>query len=289
MGIITSMYILRQWFDRKLGIAVGLFLNSSSLGGAVFAPWAGSLIKAQGWQTAALYISIVGGICLLLPLFWLKIRPSEVGQVADGAEHHATTRPMSEGVSFRQAMRFPGFWLLTVVTGVLWFCITGFLSSQGFYYKDLSLDPAQAGRISGIYFSFAVVGKIVFGYLSDRLDKKKVMLFAIITLLLGVFSMKMSLQKIQWIYAFAVLYGIGYSAAFTMIQILVAEYYRGKAYGSILGVVSMIDTLAGFAGVIVLGNMRKANGNFDGAFNMMMLLCALAAVATFFVNKPKTT
>lgn len=295
MGIITSMYVIRQWFDKKLGLAIGLFLNSSSLGGAVFAPWAGSIIKNQGWQTAALYISIAGAVCMLLPLLWIKIRPSDVGQLPDGVnkeqnlEHSSLAAKDTKGVTFKQAMRFPGFWLLTVVTGVLWFCITGFLSSQGFYYKDLSLDPAQAGQISGVYFSFAVVGKIVFGYLSDRLDKKKVMLFAILTLLFGVLSMKMSLSNTAWMYAFAVLYGIGYSAAFTMIQILVAEYYRGASYGSILGVVSMIDTLAGFAGVIVLGTLRKSNGNFHTAFNMMMVLCATAAVATFFVNRPKNT
>jgi MFS transporter, OFA family, oxalate/formate antiporter len=296
MGIITSMYVIRQWFDKKLGLAIGLFLNSSSLGGAVFAPWAGSIIKAQGWQTAALYISIVGAVCMLLPLLWIKIRPSDVGQLPDGEaavkaveRHTVTNLEEPRGVTFKQAMRFPGFWLLTVVTGVLWFCITGFLSSQGFYYKDLKLDPAQAGQISGVYFGFAVVGKIVFGYLSDRLDKKKVMLFAVVTLLLGVLAMKMSLSNVSWMYGFAVLYGIGYSAAFTMIQILVAEYYRGRAYGSILGVVSMIDTLAGFAGVIVLGTLRKNNGDFHTAFNMMMLLCAAAAVATFFVKKPTST
>jgi MFS transporter, OFA family, oxalate/formate antiporter len=291
MGIITSMYILRQWFDRKLGVAVGLFLNASSFGGAVFAPWAGAIIKESGWQAAAFQVTLVGSIFMLLPLFWLKIRPSEVGALPDGATMVVSKSPTHDGgwVSFRQAMRSPGFWLLTVVTGVLWFCITGFLSSKNFYYTDLHYDPKQGGMIDALYFACAVVGKISFGYFSDKLDKKKVMFFAVLMLLLGVLAMKMSLQNPSWIYGFAVLYGMGYSAAFTMIQILVAEYYRGKDYGSILGVVSMIDTLAGFVGVIVLGTMRKANGNFDAAFNMMMVLCALAALATFFVKKPKVS
>ena len=141
--------------------------------------------------------------------------------------------------------------------------------------------------IDALYFGCAVVGKILFGYFSDRLDKKKVMLFALIFLVLGVLAMKLSLNSPEYIYGFAVLYGVGYSAVFTMIQILVAEYYKGKDYGSILGIVTMIDTLAGFVGVIVIGTLRKTTGNFNLAFNTMMVLCVLAAMATFFVNKPK--
>ena len=289
MGIITSMYILRQWFNRKLGIAIGLFLNASSLGGAIFAPWAGSIVKTQGWQAAAFQVSIFGSICIVLPLLWIKIRPSEMGQIPDGQIYeNQTVTESSEGfVSFKQAIRYPGFWLLTVVTGVLWFCITGFLSSKNFYYADLNYDPKQGGMIDAIYFGCAVVGKILFGYFSDRLDKKKVMLFALIFLILGVLAMKLSLSNPTYIYGFAVLYGIGYSAVFTMIQILVAEYYKGKDYGSILGIVTMIDTLAGFVGVVVIGTLRKTNGDFNLAFNTMITLCVLAAMATFFVNKPK--
>jgi MFS transporter, OFA family, oxalate/formate antiporter len=232
-------------------------------------------------------------VFLLLPLFWIKSRPADVGQLPDGdAAPTGTLGTLAAGtlpgeVRFGQAMRAPVFWLLTVVTGVLWFCITGFLSSQSFYLGDLQFDPAQKGLIGGLFFGCAVIGKITFGFLSDQLNKRLIMTLAIGCLLAGVFTMKLSLNNPALVYGFAILYGIGYSAAFTMIQTLVAEYYRGRDYGSILGVVTMIDTLAGFAGVVVIGQLRKTSGSFDSAFTLMMALCAFALVATLFVQKPK--
>ena len=291
-GILTSMYILRQWFNKKLGLAIGIFLNASSFGGAVFAPIAGYLIKTEGWRTAMTSMSlIVAVLFVIIPQFLIKNRPSDVGEYPDGegideAQMSQKTAALRAGVTLPQALKSFQFYLLLIVTAALWFAFTGFLTNQGFYFKDLGLDPFETGKISSIYLTFAILGKIGFGYLGDRFDKKRILLISIFNFTLGVLILKLSLQNHDLVLPFAVLYGLGYSGVFTMIQVLVAEYYQGPNYGSILGVVVMIDTLAGAGGIISLGQIRKSAGSYDPAFTLMLGLCVAACAAAFFIKKP---
>ena len=122
-----------------------------------------------------------------------------------------------------------------------------------------------------------------------RTIKKYIMILAIVNLLAGSILLKMTITDISLLKAYAICFGIGFSGAFTMIQLLVAELYQGKNYGTILGVVTMIDTLAGSAGALVLGILRKTSGSYLSSFNLMIALCIIALVATIFVKSKKLT
>ena len=112
------------------------------------------------------------------------------------------------------------------------------------------------------------------------------MLLAIANLFAGAVLLKMTVQDPSLLRAYAICFGIGFSGAFTMIQLLVAELYQGKNYGTILGVVTMVDTLAGSAGALVLGILRKTSGSYLSSFTLMIALCVIAFIATTFV-RPK--
>ena len=80
---------------------------------------------------------------------------------------------------------------------------------------------------------------------------------------------------------------MGYSGAFTMIQLLIAEHYAGKSYGLILGVFTMIDTLAGSIGIRTIGQLRASTGSYKTSFEVMLTLCIIATVLVFFSRKKK--
>jgi MFS family permease len=149
------------------------------------------------------------------------------------------------------------------------------------------LDPEQSGKILGLFFTCAMFGKLIFGFLSDYFSKKTIMLLAIVNLLAGAILLKMTATDPSLLKVYAVCFGIGFSGAFTMIQLLVAELYQGRHYGRILGVVTMVDTLAGSAGALGLGVLRKTSGSYLSSFQLMIALCVVALVATAFVKKTK--
>ncbi len=291
-GIIPSMYIINQWFHKYKGLAMGLFLIASSFGGAIFPQIAGRLIESSGWQASAWGLAMATGVFVLIPLLVIRNRPADVGTYPDGIPQAApsiqnpTGNGAALGVSLREAMRTQGFYLLLIATGILWFCITGFIQNQGLYLRDQQLGPVQSGNVMSAFFISSILGKLLFGYLSDHFDKKNIMLLSIANLLLGSVLLKMSVQNPGLLFIFAIVFGIGFSGAFTMIQVLVAYLYSGRAYGSILGMVTMVDTLAGSAGIIVLGNMRKAYGSYEPAFDLLIALCVIALGSTYLVRRP---
>ena len=79
------------------------------------------------------------------------------------------------------------------------------------------------------------------------------------------------------IFVYAVIYGIGVGGAFAMIQLVIADYFAGDAYGKILGIFTFVDTMAGSLGALVLGSMRVAMDSYVPALNLMIGMCVLAA------------
>ena len=87
-GIISFMFLLNRWFRKNIGLAAGILVVGSSLGGIIFP----RIVAAAGdWQTACGWLAGVGAVFLLPPLFLLKNKPSDLGLQPDGS-------PNTEGV-----------------------------------------------------------------------------------------------------------------------------------------------------------------------------------------------
>jgi MFS transporter, OFA family, oxalate/formate antiporter len=110
---------------------------------------------------------------------------------------------------------------------------------------------------------------------------------SIVMMAVSVYFLKLSFANQSFINAFAFAFGIGFGGAFTIIQVWVADLYAGTSFGAILGVVTMIDTIAGSAGMIILGTMRKNSGSYESGANLLLILCLISIVCAFLVKKPK--
>lgn len=288
-GLVTSIYIVNQWFDKHRGIATGLFLNASSLGAAFFNPYVGKQLASLPWAEVATNAFYIVAVLFLLPIAFVKAKPTQK-DIENSGEFVSGGRSMeSVGISLQQAIKSPYFWLLLTVTAGLWFCINFLIFHKDTILNDLQLNSKQAGQFGMYFFLCGIVGKLVFGFLSDRFDRKKIMMASISCILVGSILFKMALNNVALLPMVAVIFGIGYSGSFTMIQLLIAEYYKGKSYGSILGVFVMADTLAGALGIKILGVLRTNSGSYQSSFVVLICICLLALLATFFVKKPEIT
>jgi MFS family permease len=133
----------------------------------------------------------------------------------------------------------------------------------------------------------AIVGKLFFGYLSDRIIKEYTIVAAIAIMAGDFFIMHTLSTNPLVLTTFALIAGFGFGGAFTLIQVWVASIYRGKNYGSVLGIVIMVDELAGATGMIVLGTLRKMTGSFKSGFELMLILCGIAILSALMVRRFK--
>ena len=87
------------------------------------------------------------------------------------------------------------------------------------------------------------------------------------------------------LYGYAVLAGLGFSGAFTCIQILIAAHYSGPLYGRILATIVLIDTLCGALGTQTIARVREWQGDYTDAFIGMAILATVNAMMVLSLTR----
>jgi MFS family permease len=78
--------ILTRWFDRYMGLAVGIYWAAMGVGPMIFAPLFRWLIETRGWAQAFTLIAIVVGVILFAFSLLIRSSPREMGLTPYGAE-----------------------------------------------------------------------------------------------------------------------------------------------------------------------------------------------------------
>jgi MFS transporter, OFA family, oxalate/formate antiporter len=289
-GILPSVLLVTRWFEKYRGLAMGILLMGSSFGAALFPNIVAPLLKSYGWRTTAMVLAGVMVVMVFIPFVLLmRNHPSEKNTFADGQPPNKSSEAasMAQGFSVQEVLQMPVFYLLAFVTAVMWFCIVGVTQNQTIFFKDINLDADFSRKVLSVFGISAMIGKLLFGFLSDRFDKRLIMLLATISLAIGSAILRvMDTNPTGLAFIYAVVYGVGFSGAFTMIQVMIAEYFGGKNYPKILGLFTMIDTLAGSAGAIVLGSIRTQTGSYVPSFTLMLGLSLVAIAMVIVMRKP---
>lgn len=290
-GLVPNMLILTRWFKRYRGLAAGLLLLGSSFGGALFPLLAKETLLTQGWRPALALVAILGSVMMVFAALWLvRNSPQELGLAPDGdppdeqaAPTPGASRPDGPaGPTLRQAAATPVFYLLAFVTATLWFCIVGMLQHQSiFLSQDLGVEKADLPLIFSLFFWAAIVGKFAFGWLSDMFNKVVIMLLAVLCFMAGLALLPViTADNKSLLQLYALLFGVGFGGTFSMIQLVLAECFAGAHFGKILAMFTMIDSLAGAAGIKYLGWARVEQGSYLPAFEQLLALCAASAILT---------
>ena len=176
-GQVPTILIVTRWFRRYRGIAIGITLIGTSVGGAVFPLVFRYVMTGGGWRDAITVFTIISGI-MMIPsyIFLIRSRPEDKGLLPDGdeAEHQndVLQRRKSADPTLKEALRSPAFYILALTTGALWFTMNGIYNNQSFFMSDeLGLSTATYSLIYSAIFWFAIAGKLLFGHLGDRYDK----------------------------------------------------------------------------------------------------------------------
>lgn len=283
-GMASNMLVLSRWFKAKIGIATGLLLMSSSLGGAILPQILNYTIEHYDWRQAMVVASIVGGVLMIAPMIFLvRNSPADLGLQIDGGVIDNKSNDLSSqklGLTVFQALTEVRFYMLAFVTASLWFVIVSILQHQALYVqKDLVYSGQQVGNFFSFLFATSVIGKFSFGWLSDFIDKHWSLLIATTIFTFGIFSLyRLQPDQSLNLYICAIATGLGFAGVFTNIQILFVNYYAGHHYGKILTILVMVDSLAGGYAITHIAVMRDETGSYTSALQLMLKLLIIAMV-----------
>jgi len=281
-GLVSNMVMLTGWFDSGRGRATDILLMASSLGGALFPLAVGSGIEQLGWRQTVL-LTGVGVGSLMLGSASLLLR--------DGRRMMAASPPPRPSAGLEERviplLLTRRFAAVVFATGSLWFIIIALTQHQSIHLaRDVGLARSSLPSVFSLFFGCSMVGKFCFGLLSDRFDLHRVMASAILMLAIALLALsQMTASATALLYGYAALAGLGFSGAFTCIQILIAAHYSGPLYGRILATIVLIDTLCGALGTQTIARVREWQGDYTSAFIGMAMLAALSAIVVLSLTR----
>jgi sugar phosphate permease len=293
-GQVPTMLIITRWFKRYRGIAVGITLIGPDVGGAVFPLVVKYVLVWGGWRDAMSVLMICSAAMMLFAsLFLIRSRPEDKGLLPDGdlIKTETASAPSSPtqdaSLTLSQVLRMPAFYILAFTTGSLWFCMNGILQHQAIFMNtELGVGMNTVPVIVSVLFGFSILGKILIGYLGDHFDKITIMFVAVVALAISLSILRFSnANNLPQLYCYAAIFGIGSGGTFTMIQLVIAEFFSGRSYGKILGILTTVDVGSGGIAITAIAIIQGAFKIYLPVFDLLIGLTIVVAILVLLLRK----
>lgn len=296
-GIPTQVAIA-NWFIKKRTMAFAIYSVGTALGGAIIVPILGVILGLFGWRTAAVMVGI--GFFVIGPpmALLLRHRPEQYGYLPDGEEELSQEKTSqnhveADGVTFRevdftlgQALRTSSFWFLSVGLALRFLGQSAVVVHQIAYLTDVGISSEAAAAALGLLALISIPGRLGFGWLGDRFEKRLVLISTYILQAIGVFILA-QVKSMSQVWLFLVVFGLGYGGAVPVFQSIRADYFGRKSFGVISGLIATITTVGTVSGPIFAGFVYDVAHSYYWAFMTFSAAYLLGAVILFFARPPK--
>jgi len=261
--------LISRWFTERRGLALGLAMSGTAIGGVIWPTATQGLLDRFGWRNA---YAISGGAVLLVavPLLFLllkepstNIRKSEQG--ASGAQ--------ADGLTRGEALRGSLLWLLIFAFFIISLSIHACMIHLVPMLKDRGMTPVNAAFAASLMGAAGMVGRLGMGYLLDLLPAERVPTIAFSLVAAGIFLLFGGATEGSAYFA-AMLIGFGYGAESATIPYLVGRYFGLRSFGEIYSYLFITVPLGGALGPVLMG----AGFDRTGSYRLALLFCGVATV-----------
>jgi MFS family permease len=283
-GPIGNQVLIARWFDRRRGQAMGYAYLGLGFGGVVASMLVNYLATNFGWRHA---VELTGAVILivLLPVGTLLTRSSPqsygvslqtFGEAQESGEGNSEV--VSGFVSVTQALRSGAFWLILTGSGLAIGTIGAVIQHLILFLKDSGYSSTTASRYSAILLTASLAGRVIVGYIADRLSKSYVMACFYFVIGASVFLLgKPSSPAILLL--FVVVFGFAMGADYMLIPLVTSEWFGTASLGKILAIIIMGYSIGQWAGPWLVGKLFDARHNYDLGWTIIASAGIAGAIA----------
>ena len=266
----VTMATVAGWFRRKIGIATGIMICGYGSSGLII-PLVVKLIDVYGWRTT-MVIQAIGMIVICIPLvLLLRHRPEQYGLLPDGEVRNPSiidneSAPPAEdaGFSAKQALKSRAFWHITGGFLTHMMAVHTVITHVMPYLSSIGVERAAAGLAATAIPLISVGGRFGFGWISDKMSKKKITFITFSMLAVGALLFELLDSVGIWLLVpFLVLFGLGYGGNVTMSAVMPVTYFGRKNFGAIIGFINGFMILGSISGPPLAGWVFDTWGSYQ--------------------------
>jgi sugar phosphate permease len=271
-GPLPNQVLLSRWFDTARGKAMGTAYLGIGVGGAIVPLLAAWLTGHFGWR---LSLQIVGVLIVViaLPLAY------QVDDRTAGTSPARSQQPDSTRASLSAILTSPAFYLLAFGS----MCSIAAVGGTNQHLKlFLSLDrgytQGDAAWIISLVLAISIAGRLLMGWLADRVPVKYVM-GLIYLLVAGSVPLLLGGGSRLTMYAFAVVFGLGLGGEYMIIPLMAGQLFGVEVLGRVMGIVLTADGVAEATAPMLVGYLRDRSGAYTSGFLTLVAAAAAGACA----------
>ncbi|MFE6479920.1 MFS transporter [Streptomyces rochei] len=294
LSMTLGTTVTNRWFTTRRGLVTGILSSGSVLGQMVFLPALSWTIARYDWRPAL--ISLALAALAVTPLVYLVLRdhPADLGRRPYGSTTFVPRPAPVPGAARRtltvlsSAARTVPFWLLASAfaicgastNGIMW---THFAPAA----HDHGMPVTTASTLLAFLGIFNVVGTVASGWLTDRMDARR--LLAVYFLLRGLLMLSLPLIMTATVsppmLAFVVAFGLLDLATVPPVIALCRTFY-GADSAIVFGWTNAAHQIGAASASFLGGVARDTFGSYDFVWLALAAACATAALLSLVIRLP---
>ncbi len=302
-GQLVGPAVLAKWFVKQRARVMAISAIGISGGGFVIAPIAGQLVTALGWRDAWVLLG-VGMILIVVPAaaLFMRRQPSDVGLTPDGIiqplpadvrtapdDGIATVlpdEPYEYPWTVREAAKTVAFWALLAAQVLALSSLMPILFHQVAYMQDKGLGTDDATLVATALAGFAILGKIVYGYIVERVHVRWVLALSMMPAGVSVLLLVMGSSR-EILLAYAVAHGLTMGGFMPLMNVALAQYFGRQHMGAIRGAVTPLANVMAAVTPFAAGWVWELSGTYDLAFTLAGAGWFLGGVIVLIAAEPR--
>lgn len=298
--VIPTPILIGNWFDKHRGLALGVAMSFSGIGGAILSPLFTIFIQNFGWRTAYLIAAAIMAI-LVLPwtLFVFKLHPEDIGlrpygwtgednpSAVDETQHD---RIQFSGVPARLAIKTVPFWAMFLMAGFVAY-FAGFNSHLPGYAQSIGFSALFGSTLLTAVMVGNVVEKLIIGWLNDKIGVRITVYIQLVMVIIGLIGLIFSGGNPILMYVSAFFFGAQNSLYSVSIPLLTRMLFGERDFPKIFAWTKIGTGVIGCIGPVSIGAIYDVTGSFVPAFGVgigvALASAACVLVAEIFAKKLK--
>jgi len=292
IGWVPMGLLISRWFQARRGRMAGIAFSGMGFGVFVLGPVTQWLIARSSWRIASLILGLAT-LAVLLPLVLWGIREPETSPArAVGASREGSAAvplaPRPADATLRDALGSPAFWFLFAAYFCTPLAVFPVSTHAVAFAVDHGYPPMLAATVYGSMGLMSTVGRVGFGFLADRLGGPMAATLSYGCTAGGIAALLAleALPGVGWLVVFALLFGLGFGARGPIITAIASEWFGGRRFGLIYGVLNLGNGLAGALGPWFGGVVHDVSGSYRVAFAASIAFCACGSACFWLARRP---